>query len=43
MHPHGLNEKVGICEDSEEMKWFESDDVIFGRLFPGLPRSCQRD
>ena len=38
VYPYRLNEKVDICEDDKNVKRFESDDSIVGKLFPTLPR-----
>ena len=43
MYPIGLNEKVDISEDDENMSKFKSDDGIVGKLFPVLSRLFQRD
>ena len=36
VYPCRLNEKVDICEDDKNVKRFESDDSIVGKLFPTL-------
>ena len=36
MYPYGLNEKVDICEDNENVKRIRSVDDIVGKLFPSL-------
>ena len=43
VYPHGLNEKVDICEDDKKEMKFKSDDGIVRKLFPSLPRLCQID
>ena len=34
VYPYGLNEKADVCEDDKNMKRFQSDDGIIGKLFP---------
>ena len=36
VYPYGLNEKMDICEDDKNIKWFKSDDGIVWKLFPSL-------
>ena len=43
VYPYGLNEKVNICEDDNNVKKFKSDYGIAGKLFPRLPRLFQMD
>ena len=43
MYPYGLNEKVDIYKDNENVKRFKSDDAIVRELFPSLPRLFQKD
>ena len=43
VYPYGLNEKVDIYDDDNNVKKFKSDDGIAGKLFPSLPRLFQMD
>ena len=43
VYPYWLNDKVGVCEDNKNVKWFIKDDGILEKLFPSLSRLFQRD
>ena len=45
LHPHGSNEKANICEDHKNVKRFENNNGVVGKLFSNLQRdlTCRHD
>lgn len=44
-YAHGSNEKVNICEDHKNVKTFENNNGVMGKLFSSLHRdlSCRHE